>query len=45
MGFMNSPAHVVKSFIAAELTDHIFVAAAEFRIDGVLFCRAVLFLE
>jgi hypothetical protein len=45
MGFMNCTAHVVKSFIAAEQTDHIFVAAAEFRIDGVLFCRVVLFFE
>jgi hypothetical protein len=37
---MNSHAHNMKSFNAAELTDHIFVAAAEVRIDGVLLCRA-----
>jgi hypothetical protein len=42
---MNSHAYTMKSFIVPELTDHIFVAAAEVRIDGVLFCRAILFLE
>jgi hypothetical protein len=40
MGYMNSHAHNMKSFNAAELTDHIFGAAAEVRIDGVLLCRA-----
>jgi hypothetical protein len=30
----------MKSFNAAELTDHVFVAAAEVRIVGVLLCRA-----
>jgi len=40
MGYMNSHAHNMKSFSAAELTDHIFGAAAEVRIDDVLSCRA-----
>jgi len=30
----------MKSFNAAELTDHVLVAAAEVRIVGVLLCRA-----
>jgi len=34
----------MKSFSAAELTDHIFGAAAEVRIDGVLLSRATKYV-
>lgn len=40
MGYMNGHVHEVKSLLTAELTDHIFDAEAEVRLDGVLFCRA-----